>query len=55
MIIEIRGHDLPGGSCGPTREGGEYVNIHVGLARRNDTVDLSPATRSPRPGSWRSR
>src|SRR5262245_25909183 len=42
MIIEIRGHDLPGGSCGPTPEGGEYVNIHVGLARRNDTVDLVP-------------
>jgi Family of unknown function (DUF5990) len=25
MIIEI--HDLPGGSCGPTPEGGEYVNM----------------------------
>jgi Family of unknown function (DUF5990) len=42
MIIEIRGHDPPGRSCGPTPEGGEYVNIHVGLARKNDTVDLVP-------------
>lgn len=42
MIIEIRGHDLPGSSCGPTPEGGEYENIRVGLARRSDTVDLVP-------------
>ena len=42
MIIEIRGHDLPGRDCGPAPEGGRYENIHVGLARRNDTIDLVP-------------
>ncbi|HKE54955.1 MAG TPA: DUF5990 family protein [Actinomycetota bacterium] len=42
MIIEIRGYDLPGRSCGPAPEGGDYRNIHVGLARGNDTIDLVP-------------
>ena len=42
MIIEIRGHDLPGRICGPTPDGGEYEDIHVGLARKNDTIDLVP-------------
>ena len=42
VIIEIRGRDLPGPSCGPTTEGGRYPNIHVGLARGKDTIDLVP-------------
>ena len=42
MIIEIRGHALPGRRCGPSPEGGDYGNIHVGLARQNDTIDLVP-------------
>lgn len=42
MIIEIRGHDLPGRCCGPTPDGGDYEDIHVGLARKNDTIDLVP-------------
>jgi Family of unknown function (DUF5990) len=42
VIIEIRGHDLPGLRCGPSPEGGDYENIHVGLARKNDTIDLVP-------------
>src|SRR5262245_16866753 len=40
VIIEIRGHDLPGRICGPTPEGGEYEDIHVGLARANDAIGL---------------
>jgi hypothetical protein len=40
--LEIRGHDLPGRRCGPSPEGGDYENIHVGLARKNDTIDLVP-------------
>ena len=40
MIIEIRGHDLPGRACGPAPGGERFENIHVGLARKNDTVDL---------------
>ena len=42
MIIEIRGHDLPGRRCGPSPEGGDYENIHVCLARQGDTIDLVP-------------
>ena len=42
MIIQIRGHDLPGRSCGPTPEGGTYEDVHVGLARGNETIDLVP-------------
>ncbi len=42
MIVEIRGHDLPGRSCGPGPGGCWYENIHVGLARGTDTVELVP-------------
>jgi hypothetical protein len=42
VIIEIRGHDLPGRRCGPAPEGGEYGDVHVGLARKADTIDLVP-------------
>lgn len=40
MIVEIRGHDLPGASCGPSPEGGRYEHVHVGLARGTETVEL---------------
>jgi len=42
MIVEIRGSDLPGLRCGPAPDGSFYENIHVGLARRVETVDLVP-------------
>ena len=42
VIIEIRGHSLPGRNCGPTSDGGEFRDIHVGLARKGDTIDLVP-------------
>jgi hypothetical protein len=42
MIVEILGSDLPGRRCGPARDGSFYENIHVGLARRTETVDLVP-------------
>jgi hypothetical protein len=42
MIVEIRGSDLPGRRCGPGPDGGFYENIHVGPARRTETVDLVP-------------
>jgi len=42
MIVEIRGSDLPGRRCGPAPDGSFYENIHVGLARRTETVDLVP-------------
>lgn len=34
--------DLPGLRCGPAPDGSFYENIHVGLARRTETVDLVP-------------
>jgi hypothetical protein len=40
--FEIRGTDLPGRVCGPGPEGRMYENVHVGLARKTDTVELRP-------------
>jgi hypothetical protein len=42
MVVEIRGRDLPGRRCGPSPDGGGYDNIHVGIARRADTIELVP-------------
>ena len=42
MVVEIRGHDLPGRRCGPTPDGGSYENIHVGIVRRADIIELVP-------------
>lgn len=38
----IEGHDLPGRSCGPDLHGRPLDDIHVGLARRAETVELLP-------------
>src|SRR5262245_58226109 len=38
--VEIRGRDLPGRVCGPGLDGRMYEDVHVGLARRSDTVEL---------------
>jgi hypothetical protein len=40
MRFAIEGHDLPGRSCGPGPDGRPYDDVHVGLARRTETVDL---------------
>ena len=42
MVVEIRGRDLPGRRCGPTPDGGSYENIHVGIVRRGETIELVP-------------
>jgi hypothetical protein len=42
LEVQIRGSDLPGRRCGPGPEGRMYDDIHVGLARRGDTVELRP-------------
>jgi hypothetical protein len=42
MVVEIRGHDLPSRRCGPTPDGGSYDNIHVGIVRRADPIELAP-------------
>jgi hypothetical protein len=40
--VEIRGHDLPGITCGPGLDGRMYENVHVGLARKSETIELRP-------------
>jgi hypothetical protein len=42
MIVEILGSDLLGRRCGPAPDGSFDEDIHVGLARRTETVDLVP-------------
>jgi Family of unknown function (DUF5990) len=41
--VRIVGVELPGRSCADPRPGGlEYENVHVGVLRRKDVVDLIP-------------
>jgi Family of unknown function (DUF5990) len=42
VTVEIHGVDLPGRRCDPEPGGAPYENIHVGLARRTETVELAP-------------
>ena len=43
MDIRIVGVELPGRTCADPRPGGlEYENVHVGVQRRKDVVDLVP-------------
>jgi Family of unknown function (DUF5990) len=42
VAVEVRGFDLPGRSCDPPPGGDRYENIHVGVARRAETVDFVP-------------
>jgi Family of unknown function (DUF5990)/Ankyrin repeats (3 copies)/Ankyrin repeats (many copies) len=51
LEVEIRGSDLPGLRCGPDSEGRTCENVHVGLARKADTVELRPG--DARTVSWR--
>lgn len=38
--FEIQGSDLPGMNCGPDLDGRPCENVHVGLRRGSETVDL---------------
>jgi Family of unknown function (DUF5990) len=41
--VRIVGVELPGRTCADPRPGGvEYENVHVGVQRRKDVVDLVP-------------
>jgi hypothetical protein len=42
LRVEIVRADLPGTSCGPSPEGGTYRDIHVGLKRARETIELIP-------------
>lgn len=42
MQVRIEGHTLPGRSCAPADAPESYANIHVGVQRRQEVVDLVP-------------
>ena len=45
MQIRIEGSDLPGRTCGPSKDFPGYSNIHVGVQRRrkpDELLDLQP-------------
>ena len=47
MDVRIVGVELPGRTCADPRPGGlEYENVHVGVQRRRDVVDLVPGDAS---------
>lgn len=41
--VRIEGVDLPGRNCAPDPAGYGYDNVHVGIQRRSEVVDLVPA------------
>jgi hypothetical protein len=40
LAIDIVGHEMPGRSCGPGRDGEWRENIHAGLKRGKETIQL---------------
>jgi hypothetical protein len=42
LVVEIEGVDLPGRRCDANPAGDPYEDIHVGLARRSETIELVP-------------
>lgn len=42
MMIRIHGHHLPGSRCHPAGVGAGYENVHVGVQRRREVVELRP-------------
>lgn len=42
LAVTIEGFDMPGRSCEPTGAGDRYENVHVGVQRGKDVVDLVP-------------
>ncbi|MGI8799069.1 MAG: DUF5990 family protein [Pseudonocardia sp.] len=40
MRVHIEGTELPGRSCAPDTAGRRYANVHVGVQRGKDVVDL---------------
>ena len=42
MDVVIEGYDLPGRSCSPHNAGQGYANVHVGVQRKREVVDLFP-------------
>ncbi len=42
MLVEIRGRSLPGRRCGTNPDGSVSGNIHVGIRKRSEAIELVP-------------
>jgi len=42
MLLRIHGHHLPGRRCRPAQVDEGYQNVHVGVQRRREVVELRP-------------
>jgi hypothetical protein len=42
LEIDIEGFELPGLSCAPAGAGEQYTNVHVGIQRLREVIDLHP-------------
>lgn len=42
MTVVVEGFDMPGRSCAPAGAPGDYQNVHVGVQRGREVVDLVP-------------
>ena len=42
LVVTIEGFDLPGRACGPADAAESYENIHVGVQRLREVVELFP-------------
>ena len=40
LTVTIEGFEMPGKSCAPDDAGERYENVHVGVQRKQDPVDL---------------
>jgi len=43
VLVRIEGVDLPGRACAPQDAPARYQNVHVGLQRGREPIDLFPA------------
>jgi hypothetical protein len=53
LTVTIEGFEMPGRSCAPDDAGETYENVHVGVQRKQDPVDLIPGDK-PTP-TWTFR
>ena len=42
MKVTVEGYDLPGRSCAPLDAPQRYVNVHAGMQRGREVIDLVP-------------
>jgi hypothetical protein len=42
LVVTVEGFEMPGRSCAPVDADERYENVHVGVQRRNEVVDLIP-------------